>query len=64
MCNKLSDKDTTELLSKAANTLEAVTNLTFLTAFDAERPKQVREYMRLADEQLRSFAEVVHKHQR
>jgi hypothetical protein len=64
MSMRLSDGDADELLSKTAKTLEIMTNLTFLTAFDADQPEKVRRYMSLADEELKSLVRVLRKHLR
>jgi hypothetical protein len=61
---RLSAGDADELLKKTANTLEIMTNLTFLTAFDADQPEKVKTYMALADEELKSLAQVLRKHLR
>jgi hypothetical protein len=58
----LSNEDVEELLEKTVNTLEALTNITFLTVFDSDRPEKVRSYMALAEGQLKSLAQVVNKH--
>jgi hypothetical protein len=64
MSMRLSDGDADELLRKTAKTLEIMTNLTFLTAFDADQPEKVRRYMSLADEELKSLVRVLRKHLR
>jgi signal transduction histidine kinase len=41
-----------EVMHEIRNPMEALANLAYLTSMDAEDPVKVREYMRLADEQI------------
>jgi signal transduction histidine kinase len=40
------------------NPLEALSNLIFLTNLESDNPDKVRQYMRLAEEQIRTVAEI------
>jgi signal transduction histidine kinase len=48
-----------ELMHEIRNPLEALTHLTYLAQEEAEDPKAVRSYMRLADEQTSILREIV-----
>jgi signal transduction histidine kinase len=47
-----------ELMHEIRNPLEALSNLIFLTNLESDHPDKVRQYMRLAEEQIRTVAEI------
>ena len=47
-----------ELMHEIRNPLEALSNLIFLTNLESDNPDKVRQYMRLAEEQIRTVAEI------
>jgi signal transduction histidine kinase len=50
-----------EVMHEVRNPLEALTNLLFLTKEEADNPDHVREYMRLADEQMLAVTEITRR---
>ena len=50
-----------EIMHEIRNPLEALGNLTFLTQQEAEDPERVRQYMRLAEEQISNGSRVASK---
>jgi signal transduction histidine kinase len=47
-----------EIMHEIRNPLEALSNLIFLTNLESDNPDKIHQYMRLADEQIRTVAEI------
>lgn len=47
-----------EIMHEIRNPLEALSNLTYLTSIEADNPQEVREYMRLCQEQTLILTEI------